>query len=96
MSKDKRFLNMALAIHKIAFSVDDETLNKIDPYLKEIESIINSINEDTIKLQEIERITRAAFNNPETQDINLYRAQALANILAVFEYNGATIKREEA
>ena len=46
------------------------------------------------KLQEIEKITREAFNNPDTKDLDLYRAQALANILAVFEYDGATIKEE--
>ena len=44
-----------------------------------------------IQLQKIERIAREAFSNPDTQDINLYRAQALANIFAVFEYHGATI-----
>lgn len=49
---------------------------------------------DQDKLKAIEKITREAFNNPETRDINLYRAQALANILAVFEYDGATIKEE--
>ena len=49
---------------------------------------------DKEKLQAIEKITREAFNNPDTRDINLYRAQALANILAVFEYDGATIKEE--
>ena len=47
-----------------------------------------------LMLTEIEKITREAFNNPDTQDINLYRAQALANILAIFEYDGATIKEE--
>lgn len=38
-------------------------------------------------LSEIETIARDAFNNPETLDINLYRAQALARIFQLFEYN---------
>jgi len=42
-------------------------------------------------LGEIERIAREAFSNPDTLDINLYRAQALAKIFQIFEYNGATI-----
>lgn len=43
-------------------------------------------------LNKIEQIARGAFNNPDTQDINLYRAQKLADIFAIFEYNGATIQ----
>lgn len=46
------------------------------------------------KLKAIEKITRAAFADPSTNNIDLHRAQALANILAVFEYDGATIKEE--
>lgn len=38
------------------------------------------------RLKKIEEICRDAFNNPNTQDINLYRAQALANIYAMFIY----------
>lgn len=56
-------------------------------YLKELE-------EARIKLQEIERIAREAFSNPDTLDINLYRAQALAKIFQIFEYDGATINKE--
>ena len=37
------------------------------------------------KLEIIEKITRGAFNNPDTCNLDLYRAQALAKILAVFE-----------
>ena len=37
------------------------------------------------KLSQIEKITRAAFDNPETYDIDLHRAQALAKIFAIFE-----------
>jgi hypothetical protein len=62
--------------------------------LREILELLVELKASRIKLQEIEKITREAFNNPETQDIDLYRAQALANILAVFEYDGATIKEE--
>lgn len=40
-----------------------------------------------IKLDKIEKIAREAFSNPETQDINLYRAQALARIFQIFEYD---------
>lgn len=59
-------------------------------------NFLKELKEARVRLQEIERIAREAFNDPETQDINLYRAQALANIYAIFEYDGATIKREEA
>lgn len=38
-------------------------------------------------LSEIEKIARDTFNDPETLDINLYRAQALARIFQLFEYN---------
>lgn len=71
---------------------DSEDYNEISDQLE----ILVELKEARIRLQEIERIAREAFNNPETQDINLYRAQALANIYAIFEYDGATIKREEA
>lgn len=57
-------------------------------------NLFSLLQEANKKLNAIERIARDAFNNPATQDINLYRAQALANILAIFEYNGATIKED--
>lgn len=38
------------------------------------------------RLNKIEEICKDAFSNPDTQDINLYRAQALANIYALFLY----------
>lgn len=41
---------------------------------------------DSEKLAKIEQICKDAFSDPETQDINLYRAQALANIYAIFIY----------
>lgn len=66
---------------------DSEEYNEI---VEQLELLVE-LKLSRIKLREIEKITREAFNNPETQDINLYRAQALANILAVFEYHGATI-----
>lgn len=47
------------------------------------------------RLAQIERIAREAFSDPETQDINLYRAQALAKIFQIFEYDGATLKKDE-
>lgn len=45
-------------------------------------------------LTKIEEIAREAFRDPETQNITLYRAQKLADILAIFEYGGAP-KEEE-
>ena len=45
-------------------------------------------------LDEIEKKVRKAFADPETEDITLHRAQVLADILAIFEYNGATIGKE--
>ena len=45
-------------------------------------------------LDEIEKKVRKAFADPETENITLYRAQVLADILAIFEYNGATIGKE--
>ena len=47
------------------------------------------------RLEQIERIARDAFSDPDTQDINLYRAQALAKIFQIFEYDGATLKKDE-
>lgn len=66
---------------------DSEDYNEISDQLE----ILVELKEARIRLQEIERIARLAFNNPDTQDINLYRAQALAKIFQIFEYNGATI-----
>lgn len=43
-------------------------------------------------LDEIEKKVRKAFADPETEDITLHRAQVLADILAIFEYDGATIE----
>ena len=51
-------------------------------YNDDIEKIVKYLE----ALSKIKNITVDAFNNPETQDINLYRAQALANIKAVFVY----------
>lgn len=42
------------------------------------------------KLKKIEKIARDAFSDPDTLDINLHRAQALANILMLFEYEEPT------
>ena len=39
------------------------------------------------RLEKIEKIAREAFSDPDTQDINLYRAQALARIFQIFEYD---------
>lgn len=44
-------------------------------------------------LTKIEEIAREAFRDPETQNITLYRAQKLADILAIFEYGG--VPKEE-
>lgn len=38
------------------------------------------------RLNKIKKICEDAFNNPDTQDIDKYRAQALANIYAIFLY----------
>lgn len=43
-------------------------------------------------LDEIEKKVRKAFADPETEDITLHRAQVLADILAIFEYDGAMIE----
>ena len=39
MNKDQ-MLRIGLAINHIAMSVDDETLKKIEPYLKQIEQVV--------------------------------------------------------
>jgi hypothetical protein len=39
MNKDQ-MLRIGLAINNIAMSVDDETLKKIEPYLKQIEQTV--------------------------------------------------------
>ena len=51
-----------------------------------LDEAIRMLTEDGQKLQEIESITREAFSDPKTQDINLHMAQALANILNIFEH----------
>jgi hypothetical protein len=46
---------------------------------------------DHDKLEAIERICREAFSQPDTLNVDLYRAQALANVYGIFLYDGATI-----
>ena len=46
---------------------------------------------DKEKLTAIEKIAREAFSNPVTSNINLYRAQKLADIFAIFQYDGLTL-----
>ena len=62
-------------------------------------TISNSDSRDVIKyltwLKAIGKICEQAFGDPETEDINLYRAQALANIYAIFQYDGKTLKEDE-
>lgn len=65
---------------------------KLDKLAANIVELRLELERANTYLRAIENITRKAFDNPETQDINLYRAQALANILAIFEYNGETIR----
>lgn len=55
---------------------------------------LEELKEARGKLKAIEDIAREAFNKPDTLNIDLYRAQALANIYAIFEYNGATLKKD--
>jgi hypothetical protein len=56
--------------------------------------VVSFIREDRAEwLDRIEKMVRDAFNSPETRDENLYRAQALAKIYQIFEYNGSTIER---
>lgn len=58
--------------------------------------VVRYIRSDRLdRLEQIERIARDAFSDPDTQDINLYRAQALAKIFQIFEYDGATLKKDE-
>lgn len=52
----------------------------------ELAFYIKELEEAKTKLNEIEEIARDAFNDPDTLDINLYRAQALAKVLQIFEY----------
>lgn len=85
-------------------SLLDEELDKLNSgyyheemsyFLNFYRSCLDELKEARLYLKTIEDIARDAFNDPETLDINYYRAQALANIYAIFEYNGTTIKREE-
>jgi hypothetical protein len=59
--------------------------------LEQVSKWLEELKESRIKLQKIEEIAREAFNNPDTANIDLYRAQKLADIFAIFEYDGATI-----
>ncbi len=38
-------------------------------------------------LKKIKKLMFAAFDNPETSNIDLHRAQVLANVKAVFDYD---------
>ena len=80
----------AIEILEMYKSACDNLDMKIPAHIETFDLAIKALR----NIDKIEEITREAFNNPETQDINLYRAQALANILAVFEYDGATIKED--
>lgn len=46
---------------------------------------------DHDKLEAIERICREAFSQPDTQNVELHRAQALANVYGVILYDGMNI-----
>lgn len=58
-----------------------------------MEETITLIYNLSSMLSVIEEKSIEAFNNPDTRDINLYRAQKLAEIFQIFEYNGSTIER---
>lgn len=58
-----------------------------------LEETASTIKELGFWLKQIENIAREAFSDPDTRDINLYRAQALAKIYQIFEYNGSAIER---
>lgn len=81
-------LNELLRVSSTGFKIqpnldslyEAESLEQVAKYLEELK-------EARIRLSKIEQIVREAFNDPETLDINLYRAQALANILHIFEYD---------
>lgn len=64
-----------------------ESLDQVAKWLEELK-------EARGRLKAIENIAREAFNKPDTLNIDLYRSQALANIYAIFEYNGATLKED--
>lgn len=69
------------------------TLQEADS-LEQVAKWLEELKEARAKLKTIEDITREAFNNPNTLNIELYRSQALANIFAIFQYNGATLKND--
>ena len=50
-------------------------------------NLFTLLSEAEAKLAKIEEIARDAFNDPDTLDINLYRAQALAKIYQMFIYD---------
>ena len=54
---------------------------------KTSEDLQQTYQKELDKLEKIEQICKEAFSDPETQDINLYRAQALANIYHLFLYD---------
>ena len=62
-------------------------------------TISNRDARDVIKyltwLKAIGTICEQAFKAPETEDMLVYRAQALANIFAIFQYDGKTLKEDE-
>ena len=62
--------------------------------VSDLENILCLLDDLKGRLDRIENMAREAFSDPATDDINLYRAQALANIFAIFEYDGKTIKED--
>ena len=54
---------------------------------KTSEDLQQTYQKELDKLAKIEQICKEAFSDPETLDINLYRAQALANIYHLFLYD---------
>jgi len=89
------------AVAKVYFNEDNiRSIEKGEHYLDlarghdDIANWLEELKEARIRLSKIEAIARDAFNDPDTQDINLYRAQKLADIFAIFEYDGATIKED--
>ena len=84
-----------LATHKFLSPDNDKYYEKLPETIKAYQRGWNDALDMAVekspvvtdpRLKKIEEICRDAFSTPDTQDINLYRAQALANIYAMFIY----------
>ena len=92
-------LNELLQVSSSRFKIQPnlDSLYEAD-CLEQVANYLTELKEARLKLSQIERIARESFSpdvsSMDTTRRSYHREQAIANIFAIFEYNGATIKEE--